>query len=814
MSYKLYFLPFLTIIKHWRIKPLQLFLMIAGLTSATALWNSIHLINSEAKKAYSDAQIISTISTEKTLVSRTSLHFDDAFFGELRQLGWPVTPRLEGELPNSAKAQGSNVIVIGIDPLSAGSKINTDAFPTELSQNAFLEGTKVIIAGPDTAETIRSRTKFQNVKSSKHFPEGYAITDISIAQQILKRNNQLTNLQLVGPIPNQLQDIKVRGLKINLNESKIDLNRLTKSFHLNLTAFGLLSYLVALFIVYSTVTLAFEQRKGILKALRSLGLSSVTITTIVLFEIFVISAISGILGVILSYFLAAALLPDVAMTLNGLFGANIKNSMSLNSFFWSSSISISTFGALFASVPTLWKSIKLSPLDSAKKVTWFEKTKANLKYQLIGAAVLSSVIAYSSKFGSGIISAFLFLGSTLVTTTLLLPIFLWLTLSLVNKYKFKSPLLGWFFADCKQQINSLSVSLMALLLALAVNVGVGGMVESFRKTFNGWLDQRLVSELYIRAPNLLISGEIKALLTEKVDAILPIVKVPQKIAGVPTDIYGFSPHQTYIDHWPLIYQREDAWNDVKEGMGIIINEQLSRRLNLNISNVIEFESKLGKIIRHEIVGVYSDYGNPKGQIMVPLKLFEEYFPDEPELNFAIRMDKNEITALQNELDRNFSKTGITVTNQIEIKNLSTKIFEKTFTVTAALSILTLGIAGMALFTSLTALADNRYAQLAPLWAIGTKRKTLAILEALRSVALSALTFIFAVPIGLGVVFILTNHVNPEAFGWKLPIFYFPGQWLSLLLTTVIITLLASGVHSIKLAKASPAELLKASQYDT
>ena len=245
MSYKLYFLPFLTIIKHWRIKPLQLFLMIAGLTSATALWNSIYLINSEAKKAYSDAQIISTISTEKTLVSRSSLHFDDAFFGELRQLGWPVSPRLEGELPNSAKAQGSNVIVIGIDPLSAGSKINTDALPTELSQNAFLEGTKVIIAGPDTAETIRSRTKFQNVKSSKHFPEGYAITDISIAQQILKRNNQLTNLQLVGPIPNQLQDIKVRGLKINLNESKIDLNRLTKSFHLNLTAFGLLSYLVA-----------------------------------------------------------------------------------------------------------------------------------------------------------------------------------------------------------------------------------------------------------------------------------------------------------------------------------------------------------------------------------------------------------------------------------------------------------------------------------------------------------------------------------------------------------------------------------------
>ena len=134
-----------------------------------------------------------------------------------------------------------------------------------------------------------------------------------------------------------------------------------------------------------------------------------------------------------------------------------------------------------------------------------------------------------------------------------------------------------------------------------------------------------------------------------------------------------------------------------------------------------------------------------------------------------------------------SKKKIIVTDQAEIKALSIKIFDKTFNITTALSLLTLGIAGVALFTSTTALSDSRNSQLAPLWSIGIQQKTLATLETVRALALSILTFIFALPIGLCVVFLLTNYVNLEAFDWKLPIFYFPSQWLLLFVLTMIIT---------------------------
>ena len=471
MSYKTYMPPLVAILKHWRLKPLQLILMLIGLTTATALWNSVYLINNEAKQAYSDAQIISSMSTNKKLVSKNGLYLNDKFFGELRREGWIVTPQLLGEIKGEIETNGAIIKVIGIDPLSIDRKIVASPLPIELSPRKFLLGTRVIISGPKTAKYIKKVTSFDTISVSDNFPEGYALTDISIAQQILNKRQKLSSLQIVGPIPDDLKEIHARGLKIQLNDSNIDLDSLTKSFHLNLTAFGFLSYIVGLFIVYSTISLAFEQRKGILRGLRSLGLSTISLTGLLLFEILLISFVSGALGVIASFLLATALLPDVAVTLNGLFGANLKNSLSLDGMFWVSSIGIATFGALCSSAPTLWKMLSLNPIDSAKRIAWYEKTRANLKYQLSTVVILIILIIFSVKFGTGIMNAFFLLGATLISTTLLLPIFLWLVLSLILKLNFKRPLIKWFFAESKQQINSLSVSLMALLIALAINIG-------------------------------------------------------------------------------------------------------------------------------------------------------------------------------------------------------------------------------------------------------------------------------------------------------------------------------------------------------
>ena len=87
-------------------------------------------------------------------------------------------------------------------------------------------------------------------------------------------------------------------------------------------------------------------------------------------------------------------------------------------------------------------------------------------------------------------------------------------------------------------------------------------------------------------------------------------------------------------------------------------------------------------------------------------------------------------------------------DQATLKAESTRIFNRTFAVTAALNVFTLGVAGVALLTSLLTLSNSRLPQLAPLWAIGITRRRLAGIELLKTMSVALITALLALPLGL------------------------------------------------------------------
>lgn len=796
------------ILLHWKRKPIQLILIVVGLTTATALWKTVDLINTTAKKSYDNASTISTLWSDQSLVSNSQETFDENYFGLFRQKGWSVTPTVKGYLPNF-----NEVTVIGVDIISLDQKKVTSFIPTNVRAPQFLTGSKIILAGPQTSETLKKFANLENIITSNSFPEGYAITDIETAQDILDLKGKITSLEITD---NDLLDRQIL-LELDLYLKKYsavaEIGSLTKSFHLNLTAFGFLSYVVGLFIVYATVKLSYEQRKGLLKSLRCIGISTKTITSLMILEILIIAFLSGALGSMCSIGLAVFLMPNVAISIGDLFGANIQRELPVNFIFFLESVFISILGAIAASLTSLSKLSSINPVETSKKIVWFEKAKKVLRYQALLSLFLLLLVILLLKFSSNLISSLVLLGTILLLAALTLPILLWLTMSFIPRLTKQKPKLNWFFADTRQQIDSLSVSLMALLIALSVNIGVGGMVGSFERTFVGWLDQRLVSELYVVSPNVKKSADLLSKFSGKVDAILPIVKTTEKIKEEIIDIYGFKIHETYIKYWPLLEASENTWDRIKNESGILINEQLARKLKISPGTKLEIITNFGSKNSFTVLGIYSDYGNPKGQVMMPLSAFEHYFPDIPKLQFAIRCDNSEIEKVKTDLIDFFGGQVNRVTDQEEIKTISKRIFQKTFAITSALSLLTLGVSGIALFTSITTLSENRNSQLAPIWAIGVTRNYLALMEAIRVLTLSITTFVFSIPLGLIVVFILTKYINLNAFYWELPIFIFPIQWTKLLIVTLSMTILSVFFHSIKLAKASPSDLLRYSSYE-
>ena len=349
------------------------------------------------------------------------------------------------------------------------------------------------------------------------------VVDIGIAQTLLNRPGQVSRL-LVGKVTGKAEPLEnVVGDELHRIEpdAESDLERLTDSFHLNLTAFGLLSFMVGLFIVNSAIGLAFEQRLPILRTLRACGISAKLLNTVLVIELVSLAVVAGLFGMVLGYLIAAALLPDVAASLRGLYGAPIPGELSLRPEWWIAGLAVSVAGALAAATTSLVKAFRLPVLAVAQPQAWREAQSRWLIVQSALALIAFAIAAWLLFAGNSLISGFALLAALLIGAALILPAILDIALHAGERIA-RGALVTWFWADSRQQLPGFSLALMALLLALAVNVGVATMVETFSKTFLTWLDGRLTADVFLTARDNAHASAIKAWLRQRseVQAIL------------------------------------------------------------------------------------------------------------------------------------------------------------------------------------------------------------------------------------------------------------------------------------------------------
>ncbi len=788
-----------TLLSHWRRHPLQLFTLITGLALATGLWTAVQAINAEARASYAEAEAQLAAGRQALLVARDGTIPVDQYV-TLRRAGWRVSPVLEGEV----EYNGAAVTLLGIDPLT--SPLARHLAPTDGEAGLDpLAARRTLFAGPATAERIRSAGTGLQVVVRDAVAPGTAIADIGLAETLLDRPGTLSHLVVLSAQPRGRPplDAVAPGLTRIEASGAHDARRLTRSFHLNLTALGLLSFAVGLFIVQGTVGLAFEQRRGMFRTLRAIGLPARRLLAIALAELLALALLGGALGIALGYAIAAALVPDVAATLRGLYGAAVDIGLALRPGWIAAGLGMALLGTLLAAAQGLWRLRRLPVLATARAEAATRSNATTLRFQAL-AGLASLGLAGSVIAGlDGLVAGFVFVAGLLLGAALLLPPALAGMLALGARLA-RGPVAQWAWADTREQLPGLSLALMALLLALAANIGVGTMVSSFKQTFTGWLDQRLVSELYVTAETDAQGQAIHDWLEPRVDAVLPIRHADTRIDGRPAAIYGIVDHETYRRHWPLLASAPRVWDRVATAEGALINEQFARRAGLAPGDALP----LAPGWRLPVVGVYSDYGNPDRQVIVALDALLERFPGVANRQFGVRVAPDRVETLAAGLRDRFGLPARSVIDQAAVKAHSLAIFDKTFLVTGALNVLTLGVAGFAILTSLLTLWTMRLPRLAPLWALGLTRPRLAAMELLRSVALAGLTFLLALPLGLSLAWALLAIINVEAFGWRLPMFLFPGDWLTLGALALLAAALAAALPAWRLYRTPPAELLE------
>ena len=157
--------------------------------------------------------------------------------------------------------------------------------------SAFLTGAGQVFASAETARDLPGI----DVIVSPETAAGTALTDIGVAQRLLGKVNQIDSLiiQPGQPVTQQPLDTLAPQLTRQQAQGGSDIGRLTDSFHLNLTAFGMLSFAVGIFIVNGAIGLAFEQRRPVVRTLRALGVPLRRLVVLMAAELMLFALVGG-----------------------------------------------------------------------------------------------------------------------------------------------------------------------------------------------------------------------------------------------------------------------------------------------------------------------------------------------------------------------------------------------------------------------------------------------------------------------------------------------------------------------------------------
>ncbi|WP_330217878.1 ABC transporter permease [Marinobacter similis] len=123
---------------------------------------------------------------------------------------------------------------------------------------------------------------------------------------------------------------------------------------------------------------------------------------------------------------------------------------------------------------------------------------------------------------------------------------------------------------------------------------------------------------------------------------------------------------------------------------------------------------------------------------------------------------------------------MTVRNNERIRELADTVFDQTFLLTRAMTVLTLILAAAALLIMGWVFFSTRvwYYRLLAVW--GLRDREVAGQMVRLAVSLTIGIAVLALPLGIWLTWVLVHRINPLAFGWSLPMAVYPEFWVELI----------------------------------
>jgi putative ABC transport system permease protein len=830
-------------------RPLHTGLMVLGIALGVAVVVAIDLANSAARRGFArSTEAVAGRATHQVRGGSAGLAQEVYTRLRVELAGRPAAPVVEGVV--SALDLGREPLrVLGIDPLAeapfrghlGGGGVGDPAFAAFLTdsravlvgasfagRHGLAPGSPLRVQAGDRRETLRVLGLVQTREpESQKSLDGLLLMDVGSAQRLLGMPGHVSHVDLI--LENGERDVaEVARLLppgarvVPASEAASTVAQLTAAFELNLTALSLLALVVGMFLVYNTVLFSVVQRRAIFGTLRTLGATPGQLFGLIVVETLLAAALGSVAGLALGYLLGQSAVRLVTRTINDLYYVVSVSGAPLTLATAVKGIATGLVAALVAALLPALEAARVEPVTALRPSTF----EARARGLVPGLAALGVAVGLVGALGlalagRSLVASFAGLFACMLGMALVAPAFTVGLMKILRPAALRSfgSIGGLAASTVARAVSRTGVAVAALMVAVAVTIGVAVMIASFRATVANWLELTLPADVYVGAPSpggartaLPLSADVATLVAgvpgvAEVETVR-LVHVPSPLGEVRLAVTDATRTRSASLYRVSEGDAQETWRRVRGG-AVLVSEPFAFRHGIPArGGKVELQSDRGRIA-FEVAGIYYDYATEQGTVMMAREVYERHWDDRAISSVgAYAAPGRDPGAVTDAVRRALAGRALRVVENQALRREALRVFDRTFAVTEALRVLAVVVAFIGVWSALVSLQVERTRELGTLLALGLLPRQLWGLTLLETGLVGLAAGLLSLPTGVALAAILVEVINVRSFGWTMPLQIPPLVLVQALALSVGAALLAALYPVRRLQRLSVAAALR------
>ena len=772
----------------------------------------------------------------------------ESIVGELARLPYPirVTPRIEAHA--TVVATGETIPLLGIDLVAAANGTSERQFtPPENSSSFDINDPNAIwttrslcdhIGGTVTL-LINDRQRTYKVvgliPASAQVSGDIAVMDIAAAQQATGRAGRVDRILLRVPDrpsfqywQQKIQSALPTGVQLQAQGSETAANRrMLAAFRWNLRLLSYIALLVGAFLIYNTISVSVVRRRADIGTVRALGASRRAVLFAFLAEAALFGFIGSLLALPLGRLLASGAVRLLSTTVNALYVSSRPGVLALSA----DSVVLAFIAGIGVAVASA-----LAPAREAARVPPTEAmVRGRREYDLrierrrdallaillaIIAAIASCVPPLDGKPVFGYAAALLLVAASALAIPALVSALMPLLSAGLRKLLGVEALLA--ARSLAGSLRRTSVLVGTLCTAIAMMTSVGIMVGSFRQTVITWMDNELPADLYLRpagAPGGDRHPTIQPQLADRIAALPGVAGVSRfraydiQYQGLPATLASADIDTRSDDHarqQPEFLSGGPSavvMRELASGNNAVVSEPFANKHHVHTGDVLTLP--LGsERVPLRIVGVFYDYGDEAGYILLARSTLLRYLPDPAASNLAVYLTPGaDLEGVRSAIRKAATGSDVLIFSNREIRSQGIRVFDQTFAITWALEAVAILVAVLGIAGALISIVIDRRREFGLLRFLGAATSQIRRLILVEAGLIGILANIAGLILGYLLSLILIYVINKQSFGWTIR-FHWPVSILLGALSGVYLATVLAGLYPASIAqRLNPIEVI-------